>query len=1268
MSSRWNAVSSRLAKAGMIGIAAAAGFATNPVMAYQDGATVINGDVTFQQNGNHTVITASDGSIINYTNFDILPNEIVQFVQPNELSTVLNRVTSNDPTLIQGQLLANGKVFLVNPAGVVFGQGAVVNVGSLYAAAGNISNQDFLSGNMRFTNLMGNVLNAGSIRANEAYLLGQHVSNRGVISATNGVIAMVAGNDVLIREHGSRITIRVDGNELVGNDMPYAGQTTPDMLADPGVENAGSLYSQGGQVVLGAGDLYGYALLNSGTIRADGGNVSLTAADGLVHNSGLITTSMDTGLAGSITVQGPSLLNTGQLLADSNNGQAGYVEFTSRNHSYMSPGSVISAAGGSGNAHGGEVLVHSYDGQTIMPSGAFVDVSGGATGGRGGFAEVSGLHLLYNGSVGLDAVDGSQAGELLLDPFNVVIDTAENTLPFQDHLLDGDVINFTEGTLTGNTYISSEALEAIIGDITVEALGSIFIFDSLDFGLSEGAFEQNLFLTAGDDVVLGFDTGIFGANNVTIVANAFGNSNGEVQFNSPVEITGFLDVSGALTIINTDSIISGGNQIYRTPVDICLDTHLQGANVHFMGAVDATFSDENMSGMEVTLADDGEVVFDGDVGMATDPNNGDAPRSLAYLIVNGDTVVNAANIRTRDEQTYNGNVTVASPFDRGLFGTTFQSLNGGDIRFMQGIEGQDAVINILTSGVTEISGDVGSQGDLGAIFTDAPGQTELAGNHNASIFDYDDEVMLTDDVTMAASSSATFESTIEGNGNSLDITSNFIHFADNVTGMDTLVTRDYNSRGGAVTLIGAQFDENRGGFGGILIQGNDIDLQTDVSLIDDTFVSGLNRARFGGTVDGGFDLLVESNQLVEFGGDVGGNNPLNSLEVMTPGVIIFDGANSVTSWGDVRLNDGLAIGVPNAATIGATGDLTIESIFGDILFGQNQKLSVIGDFGAFTLNTFQSGDLNALGNINIMAGNINLLGRPTGMVLLSNGQMVMDDGLDIVAGGTIDFSVAPTVSGNGILTVITKDGSGIGGNLGVFDVGTKPDLAAASFTRNGQILDLTGGAASVPVNLAEALDSADFELEDFVPVEPHALRSTDRLAIFMRGMTNEELRSTVSGTHVHMDMQQPGDRGRNPAISTMRLRRDSVLRVIEEYEALHGVSHDEAADVRMIEAAQTEIRNALTDAWEAFVAEAGDGATPEAMMAHLRANVEAGTASEADVEALEYLRGIRQMCRDLQIMGATPHQAEEMINHLVEPLCPAAWTMDQFDLAFEANA
>src|SRR5436190_6284992 len=79
------------------------------------GAQVAHGHVTFERDGNRTIIRASDGSIINYLNFNIGPNEIVRFIQPGELSRVLNRINSNEPTLIQGTLLANGQVYIVNP-------------------------------------------------------------------------------------------------------------------------------------------------------------------------------------------------------------------------------------------------------------------------------------------------------------------------------------------------------------------------------------------------------------------------------------------------------------------------------------------------------------------------------------------------------------------------------------------------------------------------------------------------------------------------------------------------------------------------------------------------------------------------------------------------------------------------------------------------------------------------------------------------------------------------------------------------------------------------------------------------------------------------------------------------------------------------------------------------------------------------------------------------------------------------------------------------
>src|SRR5690606_28114128 len=121
---------------GLSSLLAAATMAIAP-MSYADvtGDQVVYGDVTFVRQGNKLFIYASDGSIINYSSFNIGPNELVRFYQPGSDARVLNRILGAAPTEIQGTLLANGLVYIVNPAGVIFTKDAVVNVGGLYAAA-----------------------------------------------------------------------------------------------------------------------------------------------------------------------------------------------------------------------------------------------------------------------------------------------------------------------------------------------------------------------------------------------------------------------------------------------------------------------------------------------------------------------------------------------------------------------------------------------------------------------------------------------------------------------------------------------------------------------------------------------------------------------------------------------------------------------------------------------------------------------------------------------------------------------------------------------------------------------------------------------------------------------------------------------------------------------------------------------------------------------------------------------------------------------------
>lgn len=82
---------------------------------------VTTGAGTISQNGNAmTIIQTTDKLGINWQSFDIGAGEKVQFIQPGVNSVALNRIIGSNPSAIYGTLAANGKVFLINPNGVLF--------------------------------------------------------------------------------------------------------------------------------------------------------------------------------------------------------------------------------------------------------------------------------------------------------------------------------------------------------------------------------------------------------------------------------------------------------------------------------------------------------------------------------------------------------------------------------------------------------------------------------------------------------------------------------------------------------------------------------------------------------------------------------------------------------------------------------------------------------------------------------------------------------------------------------------------------------------------------------------------------------------------------------------------------------------------------------------------------------------------------------------------------------------------------------------------
>ncbi|MHC4104572.1 MAG: two-partner secretion domain-containing protein, partial [Planctomycetota bacterium] len=267
------------------------------VLAGPEGAEVIHGQVSLQQNGLNTVIHASDKSVINYTSFDIARPEVVQFIQPGSNASVLNRILSANPTCIDGTLLANGRVFFVNPAGVIIGSGATINVNQLVASGLNISNDSFINGQYEFVGGGGSVANYGDISAQSVYLVGKQVTNAGNINCPAGYVVMAAGDRMFFGQPGSNIIVEIGS---------FEPPDQADAHTSAEIINEGTIEAEGGTIILAAaGDAFSRPIMSNigslSTSNANGGagNINLKAGEGGLENIGIITATSNSDAGGT---------------------------------------------------------------------------------------------------------------------------------------------------------------------------------------------------------------------------------------------------------------------------------------------------------------------------------------------------------------------------------------------------------------------------------------------------------------------------------------------------------------------------------------------------------------------------------------------------------------------------------------------------------------------------------------------------------------------------------------------------------------------------------------------------------------------------------------------------------------------------------------------------------------------------------------------------------------------------------------------------------
>lgn len=495
----------------LIGLAVAACFA-GVVHANPTGPAVVSGSASFATSGKTLTVTNVPGTIINWQQFSIRPDEVTRFIQSGAASAVLNRVTGGDPSAILGQLLSNGRVFLINPNGVVVGAGARIDTAGFVASSLNLSNEDFLAGRFRFTDpgSAGKVTNAGTIHAHSGgpvYLIAPTVENHGVITAPNGDIILAAGKSVELVSAASphlRVQLQAGGEAMnVGQLIAESGFAG---IYGAAIRNAGTVSADSasvnaaGNVVLKASrDVTLEATSVVSANGAQGGTVHVQAEGGTLLADGRIDAKGAVEMGGEVKLLGErvGLMNQAHVDASGRDGggtvlvggdyQGKNAEVQNARVTYVSPdANLVADATHAGD--GGKVIVWA-DGTTRYAGS--ISARGGDAGGNGGFAEVSGKETLeFAGTADLRAPQGV-TGDLLLDPKNILIQAGGlATVAGNDQ--------FAENA-AGTSVISGANLATAINGASVTLQANTDI--TFDDNVTATTANRNLTLQAGRSII-----------------------------------------------------------------------------------------------------------------------------------------------------------------------------------------------------------------------------------------------------------------------------------------------------------------------------------------------------------------------------------------------------------------------------------------------------------------------------------------------------------------------------------------------------------------------------------------------------------------------------------------------------------------------------------------------------------------------------------------------------------------------------------------------
>jgi len=1023
----------------LIAASVAACFAVSSasVLANPTDPTVVSGSASFSSAANALTVTNSNNAIINWQGFSIGVNEITRFVQPSSASAVLNRVTGAGgvipQSVIDGVLASNGRVFLLNPSGIVIGATAQIDVAGMVASSLNLSNEDFLSGRLRFTEVpgAGAVVNNGAIETpsgGRVYLVAPSVENNGLIRSPQGEIVLAAGKEVeLVSESSPFVTVRVTAD------------------AEQAV-NLGQMISEAGRI-----GMFGALVRQAGVAQAnsavvgENGQIRLVATKDLNVEAGSTTTANGPS-GGSVLLQaeGGTNLVAGRVEATGSAGKGGQVQALGLRVGVIGSG-VIDASGETG---GGTVLVGGdYQGANpevqnaertlIGPDGVIradawadedtrfygsISARGGTQGGNGGFVETSAQSLTAAGLVDTRAPNGT-SGTWLLDPFDVHI-----VLGLAGTITAG-LVGFDDPPTTGVTDIGVATIDQSLsyGSVTIQAHNDITLWNT-DLALTNTG---DFIARAGNNINLGsFNISIHG--NLTLSANdaqttapgpsGVGAITSTAGFGNIATDGGSVDLSGmavSVGAINTLNAGGTGNTVFATSIGPVT-----------LGNVTSGGGSINIHGLSVAT---------GNID-----TQGPASGQMSSGVVNINTELGSGGIQT-------GSITTRSRFAYWQGGGVTLTTDAG---------------NITVNGTIDTSGASGMAGQFDPCAPLASCPTDLVDGSGAGSIS-----LSRTSTTVPGTISVTGNIVAVGGNGYADATSlaggggggGYLNFTNNPAGSaygDIFVAGSIDAHGGdSANAVAAGYGGGFGGFGGSVTfnAGNDV---TVAGALGINAVGGRGGDGAAGQVS---NTTPEQNLFVNagLGGSGGGGGSVNitaGRNVSTASIDVSAGDGGAGADGAIATADAstsTGVWVYASATAGSggdagyTGSIYLTATAGSVTTGvlsANGGSGGAGGAGSAAYGTSSNGDAYATageGGIGTGGGYISIdgaTGISTGAISVAGGSGG--------AGGANSFALAQASYGYGSATAQAL--AGLGG---------EGDGA-------GQVQMTSGGAVSIGIVIA----------------------------------------------------------------------------------------------------------------------------------------------------------------------------------------------------------